>query len=232
MAQSSSVVWSKVPGATEALNSSTVLLDGCRIEAELGRQFADGRRFDRREDRRHEQVDRFGVDDRIGDLPRLLRDQAAPDGVALGPGVLALVVEAFALAVDHDAEDHAVEPRGDTAVEARRPRVDGDRVALRRIADIADAGVEQHAQHVATVIGRAADEEIVGGLAPVLLEPFDIGLEAAGGGDQRLAADRLRLAVERDHRRHEVAVGDVERGHRRVVEHGDAERLRRAGRAN
>ena len=67
-----------------------------RIERELAREFADGRRLHRRKDRRHEQPDRFGVDDRIGDLPRLLRHQPAPDGVALGPGVLALVVEALA----------------------------------------------------------------------------------------------------------------------------------------
>ena len=48
---------------------------------------------------------------------------------------------------------------------------------------------EQHLQDRAAVIGRAADQEIVGGLAPIFLQPFDVGLEAAGGGDQRRSAD-------------------------------------------
>ena len=82
-----------------------------------------------------------------------------------------------------------VEPRDDAAVEFRRARVDRDRVALGRIADLLHALGEQHLQHRAAIIGRAADQEIVGGLAPILLQPFDVGLEAAGGGDQRRGAD-------------------------------------------
>ena len=91
--------------------------------------------------------------------------------------------------VDDDAEDDAVEPGDDAAVEFRRAGVDGDRVALRGIADLLHALVEQHLQDGAAVIGRAADQEIVGGIAPVFLQPFDVGLEAAGGGDQRRRAD-------------------------------------------
>ena len=146
VAQSSSTVWSKVPGFTAALNSATVFSSAAGSSASFAASSAIAARLHRREDRRHEQADRFGVDDRIGDLLRLLRHQPAPDGVALRPGVLALVVEALRVAVDHDAEHHAVEPRGDAAVELGRARVDRHRMALRRIADRLDAGVEQHAQ--------------------------------------------------------------------------------------
>ena len=59
------------------------------------------------------------------------RPERSPDGVALRPEVLALVVEALGMFVDDDAERQAVEPRHDAAVELRRARIDGDRVALR-----------------------------------------------------------------------------------------------------
>ncbi len=99
-------------------------------------------------------------------------------------------------------------------------------MALRRVADRADAGVEQHAQDGAGVIGRAADQEIIGRRAPILLEPLDIGLEAAGSRHQRAAAHALHAPLVLDGGRHEITVVDGERGHRRVIEAGDAERLR------
>src|SRR5665213_1562394 len=170
-------------------------------------------------------MERFRVDDGVGDLVRLLRHQAAPDGVALRPGFLALVVKTLRVAVDHDAEHDAVEPGGDAAVELGRARVDRHRMALRRIADRHDVGGVQHAQHIAAVIGRAANEEIVGGGTPVFLQPFDIGFEAAAGRHQRLAADGNLLALALDHRRDEKTVSYVERDHRRIVDHADAELL-------
>ena len=87
-------------------------------------------------------------------------------------------------------------------------------MALRRIADRHDAGIEQHAQHVAAIVRRAADQEIVGRRAPVLLEPFDIGLEAAGGGDHGLTANFRGAALMLDGGGGEIAVLDAERGHR------------------
>ncbi len=39
-------------------------------------------------------------------------------------------------------------------------------------------------QHVAVVVGRAADQEVLRDLAPALLQPVDVGLEAAGCGHQ------------------------------------------------
>ena len=118
------------------------------------------------------------------DLARLLRHQPAPDGVALGPEILALVIEAPALLIDHDAERHAVDAGDDPAVELGRAPVDRDGVALLRIADLPDAAVEQRAQQQDLVVGRAAHDEVVRHVAPVLLQPGDVRLESARGGDQ------------------------------------------------
>ena len=70
----------------------------------------------------------------------------SPDGVALRPEVFALVVEALGMLVDDDPEREAIEPRDDAAVELRRTRIDGDRVALARVADRLRAGVEHQPQ--------------------------------------------------------------------------------------
>ena len=114
-------------------------------------------------------------------------------------------------------------PCDDAAVEFRRARVDRDRVALGGIADLLHALGQQHLQDRAAIIGRAADQEIVGGLAPILLEPFDVGLEAAGGGDQRRGAhvDAAVALLQRGGKKH--AVGDFEVEHFGVVENVDAE---------
>ena len=115
-------------------------------------------------------------------------------------------------------------PGDDAAVEFRRARVDRDRMALRGIADLLHALVEQHLQDRAAIIGRAADQEIVGGIAPILLQPFDVGLEPAGGGDQRRGAD-FGGAADRllQRRRQKHAVLDLEVGDLGVVGDLDAE---------
>ena len=82
------------------------------------------------------------IDDRERHLVRLPGHQASPDSVALRPEVFALVVEALAVRVDDDAERDAVEPGDDAAIESGRPRIDGNRVALARIADRLRARVE------------------------------------------------------------------------------------------
>ncbi len=71
------------------------LLEPLGIELEQACEGAQILRRERRVDRGHEARQRLGVDDHIADLVRLLRDQPAPDRVALGPEVLALVVEAL-----------------------------------------------------------------------------------------------------------------------------------------
>ena len=83
---------------------------------------------------------------------------------------------------------------------------------------------EQHLQDRAAVIGRAADQEIVGGLAPIFLQPFDVGLETAGGGDQRRGADFAAPSIGLLQRRgQEHAVLDLEVGDFGVVDDLDAE---------
>src|ERR1044072_6670281 len=82
----------------------------------------------------------------------------------------------------------------DAAVVFRRAGVDRNRVALGGVADVLHALVEQHFEDRAAVIGRAADQEIVGGLAPIFLQPFDVGFKATGRRHQRRCADFARAA--------------------------------------
>src|SRR5207237_6022669 len=99
------------------------------FERERGRELAYRAGLDRRKYRRDELADRFGVDDRAGDLIGLSRDKPAPDRVSLGPEVEALVVEALRIAVDHDAERHAVDAGAHDSLDLRGAGVDGDGVA-------------------------------------------------------------------------------------------------------
>src|SRR6266567_2282815 len=78
------------------------------IELQRKRELPDRRRPDWREHRRHEFPHRLGVDDRIADLVWLPGNKAPPDRVALGPEILALVVEALRALVDDDPERYAI----------------------------------------------------------------------------------------------------------------------------
>src|SRR3546814_2928836 len=59
-----------------------------------------------------------------------------------------------------------------------------------------DTLVEQLLQDDALVVGRAADQEVVGGVAPGLLQPGDVGLKAAGGEDDAARREIERLPAE------------------------------------
>ena len=144
------------------------------------------------------------------ELIRLLRDQSAPNGIALRPEVLAFVVETLPIFVDDDAECDAVDARDNAAVELRRPPVDGDRMALLRIADLLGAAVEQNAKHPPEVVWCAADDEVVGDVSPVLPEPSDVGLKSASSGDQALGTDLVCRSVVRYACRDEMPVIDDE----------------------
>ena len=202
------------------------LLKCCRIKLEFPCEFGDGGGADRRKQRRHEAGHDAGVEDDIGDLIGLGGDQPAPDRVALRPDILALVVKALGMLVDDDAEYDRVVAGDDAAVELRRAGIDRNRMALGGIADVLHPFGKQHFQDRAAVIGRAADQEIVGGLAPILLQPFDVGLEAAGSGDQRGRAhfggaiDRLLERCAQEH-----AVLDPQIGNLGVIDNLDAELL-------
>ena len=195
------------------------------VELERHGQLPDRTGGDWRIERGNESADRLRVDDREGELIRLLRDQPAPDRISLRPEVLAFVVEALRLRVHGDAERDAVDARDDAAVEARRAGIDGDRMALGRIAGGLGAAVHQQAQQPAIVVRRAANQEVVGGVAPDLSQPLEIRLESAGRRDERLRAHLLGAAVPRDEGRGEAPVADVQPGHPGVVFDRDAEAL-------
>ena len=130
--QSSSTAWSNDAGAHGPIEGVDGRLQLLGRQIQLRRKLPDRARRLRRKHRRHESADRLGIDDRKRDLVGLPGHERSPDGVALRPEVLALVVEALGVLVDDDAEREAIEPRDDAAVELRRARIDGDRVALAR----------------------------------------------------------------------------------------------------
>ena len=100
-------------------------------------------------------------------------------------------------------------------------------MTLGRIPDLLDAVVEQHLQNRALVIRGAADQKIAGRFAPVFLEPVDIGFEPAGCRDQRSGPDSLVPAADPRRRGQEHAVLDVHRRDLGLVQHIDADPLRR-----
>src|SRR6185369_14479855 len=134
------------------------------------------------------------VDDRVRDLAGLARDELAPDRVALRPEVLALVVEALAIAIYDDAERHRVEPRRDAAVELRRSAVDRHRVAFARAPDRLRARVEHCVQYRARVVRRAAHDEVVGRVSPRLAEPAEVRFEPARREHDGARGDAAALA--------------------------------------
>ena len=77
---------------------------GGRIESQLAGKLVDGLSDDGWKDRWNETAEGLRVDDGVGDLAGLLRDETPPYGIALGPEVLAFVVEALAVLVDDNAE--------------------------------------------------------------------------------------------------------------------------------
>ena len=68
------------------------------------------------------------------DLIELHGHQSPPDRITLRPEVFAFVVETLGMVVHDDAKRDTVEPRDNAAIELRRTTVDGDCVALLRIA--------------------------------------------------------------------------------------------------
>ena len=157
----------------------------------------------------------------------LSRDKPAPDRVALGPEVEALVVEALRIAVDHDAERHAVDAGADAAVELGRACVDGDVVALGRIADRFRAAIEEHFQHASHVVGCAADQKIVGRGPPRRAQPVEVRLEAAGGRHDRLRVNFVLHVLMHGDGGGELSVADIQIGDLRVVGDLDAKAFRR-----
>ena len=208
--QSSWMVWSKVPGrdrSVEPLHGGDHLLDR---QPELLGHLGDRASLGRREDRRHEAIERLGVDEDVGDLIGLLRHHAAPDGVAHAPEVLAFVVISLPVFVHDDAEGDAVEAGHDAAVELGRTRVDRHHVGLGGVADRFGAVLEQEFEQGARIEGGAADEEVVRGRAPGLFQPGQVRLEAARRDHHRLGGDGHRAIAHAHRSAPEPPVHDVQ----------------------
>src|SRR6185312_14024579 len=71
----------------------------------------------------------------------------------------------------------------------------------------------------------SADEKILSGRSPVLLEPFDIRFEAAAGRDERAGAHESALRAAHDRRGPECAVLDVDVDYFGIVFDVDAKPL-------
>src|SRR5262249_26881969 len=125
----------EAPGPYGLVEPANRAFEFFRGETKSDGQFHDARCRYRRKHRRHEPAHRFRVDDRVGDLIRLLCDESSPDRVALRPKILALIVKTIAVFVHDDSERHAIKACDDAAVEFRGPAVDGDSVTLTRVSD-------------------------------------------------------------------------------------------------
>ena len=98
-------------------------------------------------------------------------------------------------------------------------------MALRDVADLLNVVVDQNAQNGAAIVRRAANQEVAGDLAPTLLEPIDIGLEAAGCRDQRAGANLRCAGLFLHGRGQKHAVLDFEPDDFGIVANLDAELL-------
>src|SRR5690606_25606079 len=88
-------------------------------------------------------------------------NEKAPDGVALGPEILTLVIEPLAIAVHHHAERHAVDAGTDAAIINRGARVDSHAMALRRIPDHVRSLVHHELEKHALIETGATDQEVL-----------------------------------------------------------------------
>ena len=186
------------------------------------RQFWHSLCRDRREYRRHKAADGFRIDYRIRDLIGLLGDQTPPDGIALGPKIFALIVEAIAAFVDDDSQRHTIQPRNNTSIKLGRPAVDCHCVTLLWIADRFGTVIQKQLQNSAFVIRRAANDEVARGLTPHSFEPFQIRFETTGSHDNAFRAEFRGLSVEKHPPAFEPALADVQFLDLGVVENANA----------
>ena len=152
--------------------------------------------LDRRENRRHEQLERFRIDDCISHLIRLGCHKAPPDRISLRPEILPFVIEAITTFIDDRGKRHAVKPGHDAAVELWRTPVYGNGMALSRVADAFNFLIQQILEHDAAIVRRASDQEIPRSLAPSAGQPVDVSLIAARGDNDRTGKETDALTVD------------------------------------
>ena len=148
------------------------------IQSQTGRELANRPSFEGPVERRQKAIEHPRIDDRKRRLVRLLGDQPTPDGIALRPEILALVVKTFARFVDRNPERNRIQPGGDAAVEPRCPSVECHGMEALRIAGGRGTLVEHSGQDPPVVVGRAANHIVVNCIAPVAAQPIEVRLEA------------------------------------------------------
>src|ERR1051326_3852991 len=201
--------------SVEPANSRFELL---RLQTQTFCQIRDGLCTYRGKDRWHEPSFHLRIDHRVCDLVRLLRHQATPDRIALGPEVLTFVVKPVTVLINSDAQRHAVQPRHNAAVELGGAAVYRDSVALLRVAYRFSAGVQEKFQARAFVVRRPPDYKIACCFAPSLFQPFQIGLKSSRSGNQGFGAKFSGRAVEPYPAAFNFAVGDIHLCHLSIVE--------------
>ena len=118
-------------------------------------------------------------------------NKPAPDGIALRPEILALVIEPFSIPIENDAKGDAVNAAGDATVIFWRTGIDRHGMALVKGANRLHPMIQQAFQNGAGVPWCAAYQKILRSLAPPLRKPVKIGFKAAGSGDHFLRLDHL-----------------------------------------
>src|SRR5690606_19465414 len=82
---------------------------------------------------RHETPYRFGINNRIGNLTRLLGDQASPNGITFRPKIFTFIIKTDRIFIDYNAEGNTVYSGTNTAIIERCTCINSDTVRLRRI---------------------------------------------------------------------------------------------------
>ena len=91
---------------------------------------------------------------------------------------------------------HAVKPGHDAAIKLWCATVDCYGMTLSRIADAFNFLIKQILEYDAAIVRRASDQEIPCSLAPSAGQPFDVGLIAARGDNDRTRIETDFLAVD------------------------------------
>ena len=171
--------------------------EGVNIQAQLLRQLGQCLRHSAFKHGRHEAAYGFGIRDGVTNLTRLLRHQAAPNGITLGPKIFAFVVEAFGILVHHHTQGNAIDSGTNAAVVQRRTRINGHHVGLRGVADLVSTFVKQMLEQSALVEFGAANEEVVRRkfalrvLTPCLFQPRNVGFKTTRRHDTGFGRDAL-----------------------------------------
>ena len=178
--------------------------EGALIQVQTSRQLGQAGSFHSTENRWHKASYRLGINDGIGELPRLLRHQAPPDGIALGPEVFTLIVKTLCFAVNHHTQGNTVDSGAYAAVIQGCTGINGNHVRLGGVTNGIGALDQQMAQQCALVVARATHQKVVCRplttlvLSPSLAQPISVGLKTATGEHAGASGNAFTLAIRGD----------------------------------